>query len=103
KTAPRVEALGIHTLGELRRASPSVLRPVFGRYAERVIQRAAGIDDRPVIAALEEKQISAEETFDIDISDPARLRAEIVRLADLACARVRPRGLPAAGVTGESR
>jgi DNA polymerase-4 len=103
KTAPRVAALAIHTLGELRHASPSVLRPVFGRYAERVIQRAAGIDDRPVIADLEEKQISAEETFDIDISDPARLRAEIVRLADLACARLRSRGLQAACVTVKIR
>ena len=49
KTAPKVEALGIHTLGELRDAQPSRLRPIFGRYTERVQQRAAGIDDRPVI------------------------------------------------------
>ena len=49
KTAPKVEALGIHTLGELRRASAAQLRPVFGRYAERVIERAAGIDGRPVV------------------------------------------------------
>ena len=63
KTAPRVEALGIRTLGELRAANPDLLRPVFGRYAERVQQRAAGIDDRPVVPDLEEVQISTEETF----------------------------------------
>src|SRR5512144_1411567 len=73
KTAPRVESLGIHTLGELRQASSSRLRPIFGRYTERVQQRAAGIDDRPVIPDEDEKQISAEETFDVDIADRARL------------------------------
>ena len=87
KTAPKVEALGIHTLGELRQASAARLRPIFGRYTERVQQRAAGIDDRPVIPDRDEKQISAEETFDTDIADHARLRAEVVRLADKVGAR----------------
>ena len=72
KTAPKVEALGIHTLGDLRQAAPSRLRPIFGRYTERLQQRAAGIDDRPVVPDEDEKQISAEETFDADISEPAR-------------------------------
>ncbi len=64
--------------------------PLFGRYTERLQQRAAGIDDRPVIPDVDKKQISAEETFDTDIADPARLQAEIVRLADKTahgCAR----------------
>ena len=103
KTAPKVEALGIRTLGELRVASPARLRPIFGRYAERVLQRAAGIDTRPVVPDEDEKQISAEETFDTDIADPVRLRAEIVRLADKACARLRSRGLAAACVTVKIR
>jgi DNA polymerase-4 len=103
KTAPKVEALGIHTLGELRRASPARLRPIFGRYAERVLQRAAGIDTRPVVPDQEEKQVSAEETFDTDIADHARLRAEIVRLADKVGARLRSRELAAACVTVKVR
>ena len=103
RTAPRVEALGIHTLGELRRASPARLRPIFGRYAERVLQRAAGIDTRPVVPDQDEKQVSAEETFDTDIADHARLRAEIVRLADKVAARLRTRGLTASCVTVKIR
>jgi DNA polymerase-4 len=98
KTAPRVEALGIHTLGELRRAKTATLRPVFGRYAERVQQRAAGIDDRPVVPDIEELQISAEETFDTDIADHAQLHAELTRLADRSAARLRARRLVAACV-----
>jgi len=103
RTAPKVEALGIHTLGELRQASPARLRPIFGRYTERVQQRAAGIDDRPVVPARDEKQISAEETFDTDIADHSKLRAEIVRLADKACARLRARQLSAGCVTVKIR
>lgn len=103
KTAPKVEALGIHTLGELSRAGTARLRPIFGRFAERVQQRAAGIDERPVIPDLDEKQISAEETFDADIADPARLRAEVVRLADRTCARLRSKELSAACVVVKIR
>jgi DNA polymerase-4 len=103
KTAPKVEALGIRTLGELRRASPARLRPIFGRHAERVVQRAAGIDDRPVVPDRDEKQISAEETFDVDIADHARLRAEIVRLADKVGARLRTREFVASCVTVKIR
>jgi DNA polymerase-4 len=103
KTAPRVEELGIHTLGDLHRASPARLRPIFGRYTERVQQRAAGIDDRPVVPDVDEKQISAEETFDTDIADRARLRAELQHLADKACSRLRARKLTGGCVTVKIR
>jgi DNA polymerase IV len=103
KTAPKVEALGIHTLGELRQAPPSRLRPVFGRYTERVQQRAAGSDDRPVVPDVDEKQVSAEETFDVDIANRARLHAEIQRLADKACSRLRARKLAGGCVTVKIR
>jgi DNA polymerase-4 len=103
KTAPRVEALGIRTLGELRQANVARLRPIFGRYAERVQQRAAGIDDRPVCAEVDEKQISAEETFDVDITDRERLRSELIRLADRTGSRLRARGLAAGCVTVKIR
>jgi DNA polymerase-4 len=103
KTVPKLEQLGIHTLGELSRASPSRLRPIFGRYTERVLQRAAGIDDRPVVPDVDEKQISAEETFDTDIADRGRLHAEIRRLADKACTRLRARKLTGGCVTVKIR
>jgi DNA polymerase-4 len=103
KTAPRVEAVGIRTLGELRQASPARLRPIFGRYSERMIERAAGIDERPVVPDVEEKQISAEETFETDIADHARLATEVVRLADRTCSRLRSQNLAAGCVTVKIR
>jgi DNA polymerase IV len=92
KTAPHLERIGIRTLRDLRLASDSVLQPVFGRYVTGVKARAAGIDDRPVIADWDEKQISSEETFDTDISDRARLHAQLAQLADRTAARLRSQG-----------
>ena len=89
KTAPHLEEIGIHTLRDLRLASDAVLQPVFGRYVTDIKARAAGIDERPVIADWDEKQISSEETFHTDISDRARLHAEIARLTDRTAARLR--------------
>jgi DNA polymerase IV len=87
KTGEKVEEAGIHTLAELRSASDAVLWPIFGRYTTRVRERAAGIDDRPVVADHEEKSISAEDTFFQDIGDPVRLQTELARLADRTCTR----------------
>jgi DNA polymerase-4 len=92
KTAVSLEGIGICTLRDLRLADEAVLQSVFGRYATRVKARAAGVDDRPVVSDWDEKQISAEETFDVDITDRARLHAELARLADRTAERVRRQG-----------
>jgi DNA polymerase-4 len=93
KLGERVEAAGLTTLGQLRAAPDAVLWPIFGRDAQRMRERASGIDDRPVMAEWDEKSISAEETFDTDLADPARMRAEVLRLADRASARMRAQNL----------
>ena len=95
KTGAKVEALGIQTFGELRAATDRVLRPLFGRYTERVRERAGGIDDRPVLPDHDEKSLSAEDTFPQDIGDPRILQAELTRLAGLACERLRRKQLMA--------
>ena len=95
KTGAKVEAAGIKTLGELRSAPDSLLRPLFGRYTQRVRERAAGIDDRPVVPEHDEKSLSAEDTFERDIGDPRVLQAELTRLAGLACERLRRKQLMA--------
>ncbi len=95
KTGERVEAAGIKTLGALRCAPDAVLWPLFGRYTGWMRERASGIDDRPVQPDLEEKSLSAEDTFATDIGEPRILQHELARLADLAATRLRGRGLMA--------
>jgi DNA polymerase-4 len=95
KTGAKVEAAGIHTLGELRSAPDAVLWPLFGRYTPWVRERASGIDERPVLPEVEEKSLSAEDTFEHDIADPRALHRQLARLADLAASRLRARELVA--------
>jgi DNA polymerase-4 len=93
KLGARVEAAGVRTLAELRAAPDARLWPLFGRDTPRLRERAAGIDDRPVLAELEEKSMSAEDTFARDLSDPRQLEGELCRLADLARERLAARRL----------
>lgn len=88
KTGLKVEQLGIKTLGQLRTASDAQLWPIFGRYSQRMRERAAGCDDRPVSNLRADKSISAEDTFSVDIHDAAQLRYEITQLAQRTCQRL---------------
>jgi DNA polymerase-4 len=103
KTGAKVEELGIHTFAELRTATDAVLWPLFGKYTRRVRERASGIDERAVVADMDEKSISAEDTFSTDIAEPGRLQSELARLADRTCSRLRSKGLVAGCVTVKIR
>jgi len=93
KLGERVEAAGLATLGALRTAPDAVLWPIFGRDSQRMRERAAGVDDRPVMSEWDEKSISAEETFFSDLADHARMQSEVLRLADRAGQRMRAQNL----------
>jgi len=95
KTGAKVEAAGIRTLGDLRSAPDALLWPLFGRYSAWMRERASGIDERPVQPDLEEKSLSAEDTFESDLAEPRVLQRQLARLADLAASRLRARALMA--------
>ena len=99
KTAARLEACGLHTFGQLRVAPDSVLWPLFGRYTRRVRERAAGLDEREVVSDWEEKQVSAEETFDKDLTRREDFLAQLAQLADRVGSRLRAKDRMAATVT----
>ena len=98
KTAPKLLGIGVRSFRDLRLAPEAALKPVFGKHTAQMQARAAGVDDRPVIADWDEKQISAETTFDTDIADATRLRAELQALADRTATRLRTKRLQAACV-----
>ena len=103
KTGLRLESAGVRTLRELRLAPDAQLCPIFGRHSQAMRDRAAGSDDRPVVAERQELSISAEDTFDQDIRDRRRLQHAISELADLACSRTRDRELAAGCVAVKIR
>lgn len=92
KTAPLLENAGIRTLRDLRLAPDALLQPIFGKHAAQIKARAAGIDERPVIADWDEKQISAEETFATDLIDHQRMHEQIAQLTDRMAVRLRASG-----------
>jgi DNA polymerase-4 len=91
KTAARLEEQGIFTLGQLRTAPESVLWPLLRRETRTFQDRAAGIDERPVVSDAPEKQISSEETFDVDIRDHKEMQERLAQLADRTTERLRAR------------
>ena len=103
KTGVRLEAAGVRTLGELRVATDAQLWPIFGRHSQHLRDRAAGLDERPVMAERQELSISAEDTFDADIREPRKLRQAVAELADLACSRTRDRDLAAGCISVKIR
>ncbi|HLF90202.1 MAG TPA: DNA polymerase IV [Anaerolineales bacterium] len=77
KTAARLNKMGIATIGDLARTSPTELSRLFGKHGEDMSRRAQGIDDSPIVTVREAKSFSQEETFARDVGDPNRLRALI--------------------------
>jgi len=99
KSLPGVQAAGIQTFGDLRHATDATLWRAFGKHGKAMRDRAAGVDDRPVEPNREEKSISAEETFAVDIRGAVELERQLTQLADRAAARLRAHALAAGLVT----
>ncbi len=91
-----VEALagrGIRTVADVLQTPRAVLDRCLGAaMGERIWQLSRGFDQRDVQAVRTEKSIGHEETFRADVSDPALLRAELLRLADRVAVRLREGG-----------
>jgi len=87
-TAKRMEGLGILTGADLRDRTVDELRRHFGSYADYLHRAARGEDDRPVRSRRVAKSIGAERTFSTNLTDPAELDAQLVRVADAAWERV---------------
>ncbi|MBN1678941.1 MAG: DNA polymerase IV, partial [Anaerolineae bacterium] len=82
KTAERLAALGIRTIGELARWPAEDLAIRFGKHGAELAQRARGLDTREVVTEHEAKSISKETTFSRDVNDGDVLRTTLRRLAD---------------------
>ena len=88
KSAARLEALGIRSIGELAAADPLFLMTTFGRAQGRWMHEAAhGRDERPVITHSEPVSISRETTFERDLS-ARRDREELSAIFTELCAGV---------------
>ena len=69
KTAPTLHMLGYNTLGDLAKASPAVLERAIGSWGVEIGRLAQGLDAREVVPERDAKSISAESTYDHDLTD----------------------------------
>ncbi len=99
ETQQRLAALGISTVGALRRTPTSALRAAVGFVAERLAQLSRGLDDRPVVGAAEAKSIGRETTFAHDTGIPDVLDRVLTELTEDVAAHLRADGALAATVT----
>lgn len=94
KAAEALESRAIRTVGDILDTPREVLDRALGpAMGDRVWHLARGIDSREVSTTRTEKSIGHEETFHEDVSDPAFLRSELLRLADRVAKRLRSQGL----------
>ena len=98
-TARKMEALGILTGADLRAWSLPELESRFGSSGRWYWRICRGIDDREVKPDRPYKSVSAERTFDVDLTDPPALAAELDRIAGYAWARVERAGVSGRTVT----
>jgi len=80
-TAGKMNQLGIHTGGDLKRHSERQLAKIFGKNGKYYYQIAHGIDDRPVNPNRLRKSISSENTFTQDIEDDEIVKSEIIDIS----------------------
>jgi DNA polymerase IV len=99
-TAERLRRIGVHTVSELESVGADELVRVLGRsHGASLYELAQARDDRPVVSDRETKSVSAEDTFETDLSDPVLLAAIVDRHARSVCARLRKAKLSGRTVT----
>ena len=96
----KLRRLGIETVGQLAALSDAEVSSILGgTIGSALRQLARGIDDRPVVERAEAKQISAEATFDADVTTLRQLQEASTPIAEHAHRRLERDGRGARTVT----
>jgi DNA polymerase-4 len=81
-TANKMNRLGIFTGADMRKQSLAFLQQHFGKSGPWYHAIANGDDDRPVVPDRPRKSSGSETTFAEDLTDPARIEAGVLAMAD---------------------
>ncbi len=104
KTARRLHALGLQSIGDLAQTPRALLERHLGHaHALHLHQLANGIDDRSVQPGRGRKQIGRETTFMTDTEDRDFVRRTMLALTEEVAVRLRRRSLAAHTITVKLR
>ena len=96
KTVPKLNNLGIKTIGDLAKANRDLIIKKFGKFGQTMLNYANGIDDSIVNSSIENpKSISNEVTLPSDVNNIEDLNKLLVALAEQVSYRLRKHGLVA--------
>jgi DNA polymerase-4 len=95
----RLVRSGLRTIGDIQARSERELIAEHGPDGARLWRLAHGLDDRPVTPERQVKSISAETTFDVDLSDHQELERILLGLCERLVLRLKRQGLAANSVT----
>ncbi|MDR1016617.1 MAG: DNA polymerase IV [Coriobacteriales bacterium] len=93
KSVAKLRRLGLSTLGDLADCDLTLLKPIFGKNAAEMRERAAGRDRSAVEATDKVKSVSNEVTFSSDLIEPTELRQAIYMVAQKTGLRLRNKSL----------
>lgn len=103
-TESKLHRIGVYSVGELAALRLGDATALLGQAHGAELHRLAhGVDDHPVAERAEAKQVSAETTFDVDITEPVRLATEVDGMAEHAHRRLVSSGRAARTVTVKVR
>ena len=103
KSAERLNAEGVDTIGALAAQAPEWFDRMFGQRGESIRLRAIGLDDEPVHTERITKSVSSETTFPDDIGDGKELRRVLEELAEGVAGSLDRKGLQGRTVTVKMR
>lgn len=103
RSAEKLHALGITTLGEIAESEETVLHPIFGINTASLIARCRGEDPDEVETERDVKSVSKEMTFSTDLMERTEIEEAITMLAAKVGRRLRKKGLAGHTVTLKMR
>jgi DNA polymerase IV len=96
RTEQVLARLGLRTVGDIAVTPLTALEAELGKAAAAHLHAlSCGRDDRSVESSVREKSVGAEETFDVDITDPELIRRELLRLSRRTARALRTSGFAA--------
>ncbi|MFC1857881.1 DNA polymerase IV [Thermodesulfobacteriota bacterium] len=82
KTLKKIHALGIKTLGDVKKYPEKTIMQYLGKFGHRLFELSECIDDTPVCPESAHKSVSAERTLPENTDDPMVLRKYLMNQAD---------------------
>jgi DNA polymerase IV (DinB-like DNA polymerase) len=79
----------IRTIADLRGVPESTLTGWFGKWGQRLFEKARGIDESPVSNEWTRKSVGEQETFAVDTKSPSVVTERLYRMAEAVIAKLR--------------